>query len=180
MKLTHIYEDRGIQSRLRPQSSADKIRSKWSDENLHPQELYVFPIWDNLREFMLANPQKVRIDRSEPITAHEIKVGGAKTNGKHNIIIVTMPRSDIKPDQFASKNNVTADDLWNLLTEAVKIGYASPTPPDYHSGNSFSVFRNITNITDNSITFIFSCWLPDFKYLKKLKEASVSKYVPES
>ena len=91
-----------------------------------------------------------------------------------------MSRSDIKPDEHASKKNVTADDLWNLLTEAVKIGYASPTPPDYHGGQTFSVFRNITNITGNSITFIFSCWLPDFKYLNKLKEASVSKYVPES
>tara|TARA_R110000765_G_scaffold379881_1_gene470940 strand:- start:48 stop:575 length:528 start_codon:yes stop_codon:yes gene_type:complete len=172
MRLSHIHED----------------LSKWH-LSLDP-ELHAFPIWDNLREFMLANPQKVRIDRSEPITAHEIKVGGAKTNGKHkgrsltdcnwmvdrNIIIVTMPRSDIKPDQFASKNNVTADDLWNLLTEAVKIGYASPTPPDYDSGNNFSVFRNITNITDNSITFIFSCWLPDFKYLKKLKAAGKTKY----
>jgi hypothetical protein len=132
-----------------------------------------FPIFTSFSDFMLSNIDQVSIDRPEPITDHEIKIGGAKTNGARNTVTVTMPRSAINNGGYSKW--ISNDDLWDLLTKSVESGYANPDPKGT-TGQSSSIFQNIANITNTAVTFIMCTWLPDFRYLDQLKAAGKTKY----
>ena len=150
--------------------SGDFIELLWQ----HPLATELpFPVFSSFRNFMLANPNQVQIDRLEPITPHEIKVGGAKKDGKHNTVTATVPRAAISAGDYAK--HVTHEELWQVINFAVQMGYNKPDPAA-NCGDSYSIFENIVNLTNNSVTFTMQCWLPDFEYLEQLRQGGRDKY----
>jgi len=134
-------------------------------------------LFHDFREYMLNNIGKTKIDRQEPITPHEVKVGGARDGKRRCITEITLPRSVIAATGY--EGHTTGDELWQFLELAVSSGYASPDPIE-NCGDSFSIFRNVSRMNNNSVTFQMACWLPDFTYLDQLEANNQPKYSNQS
>lgn len=105
---------------------------------------YIFGLWNIVRDYMLHNTDKLKIENGDTISKEQIQRGGA--GGA--IVIVTVPKQLIQ-------------EYLDLIQTAVNTGYADPKPLK-NAGSSYSILENITNIDNNSVTFALRSWLPDF------------------